>query len=57
MRFQLAKDHEGTQRNDEAPHDGAERLAHADVEAAARQDSVDEPASNATCSPRQDSVE
>jgi hypothetical protein len=57
MRFQLAKDHESTQRNDEAPHDGAERLAHADVEPAARQDSVDEPASSATRSPRQDSVE
>src|SRR4029453_8212130 len=38
------KDHEGTQRNDDVPHNGAERLAHADVEAAARQDSADEPA-------------
>ena len=47
------KDRESTEGNENVPHDGAERLAHADVEAAARQNIVDKPAGDATCRPDQ----
>ena len=47
------QDHERTERDDPVAHDGAERLPHADVEAAARQHFVDEPPRDAARHPDQ----